>query len=83
MAIITTNVIGETFNMAYGWREYLMDIYYELTKALVKDIEPHFGQDCAGDIKQSNTDISKARRLQSYASKYDFVKGLAEAIESF
>ena len=53
----------------------------DLTKALCKDIEPHFGPDRAGDIKHSNADISKAKRLLGYDPQYDFAKGLAEAIE--
>ena len=36
---------GEVFNVAYGGREYLIDIYHDLTKALGKDIEPIFGPD--------------------------------------
>ena len=72
---------GEVFNVAYGGREYLIDIYYDLTKALGKDIEPIFGHDRAGDIKHSNADISKAKRLLGYDPQYDFAKGLAEAIE--
>ena len=52
---------GEAFNVAYGGREYLIDIYYGLTKALGVDIEPNFGPDRAGDIKHSNADISKAK----------------------
>ena len=72
---------GEAFNVAYGGREYLIDIYYELTKALGKDIEPHFGPDRAGDIKHSNADISKARKLLGYDPEYDFARGLAEAID--
>ena len=72
---------GEAFNVAYGGREYLIDIYYDLTKALGKNIEPHFGPDRAGDIKHSNADISKAQRLLGYDPQYDFANGLAEAIE--
>ena len=72
---------GEAFNIAYGGREYLIDIYYDLIKALGKKIEPHFGPNRAGDIKHSNADISKAKRLLGYAPQYDFAKGLAEAIE--
>ena len=72
---------GEAFNVAYGGREYLIDIYYDLTKALNKDLEPNFGPDRAGDIKHSNADISKARRLLGYDPQYNFAKGLAEAIE--
>ncbi len=71
---------GRAYNIAYGGREYLIDIYYTLTKALGKDIEPNFGPDRKGDIKHSNADISAARELLGYAPDYDFAKGLNEAI---
>lgn len=71
---------GQAFNIAYGGREYLIDIYHTLTKALGKDIEPHFGPDRKGDIKHSNADISKAKELLGYAPEYDFARGLNEAI---
>ncbi|MBQ5825442.1 MAG: SDR family oxidoreductase [Clostridia bacterium] len=71
---------GEAFNVAYGGREYLIDIYYSLTKALGVDIEPNFGPDRAGDIKHSNADISKAKALLGYDPDYDFDSGLEQAI---
>ncbi|MBE7100551.1 MAG: SDR family oxidoreductase [Clostridiales bacterium] len=71
---------GRAYNIAYGGREYLIDIYYTLTKALEKDIEPNFGPDRKGDIKHSNADISAARELLGYDPDYDFAKGLNEAI---
>lgn len=72
---------GEVFNIAYGGREYLIDIYHSLTKALGKDIEPIFGPERPGDIKHSNADISKANCLLGYHPEYDFERGLNEAIE--
>ncbi len=72
---------GNAFNVAYGGREYLIDIYYDLCKALGKDVEPNFGPDRAGDIKHSNADISKAKKLLGYDPEYDFAKGIALAIE--
>ena len=71
---------GRAYNIAYGGREYLIDIYYTLTKALDKDIQPNFGPDRKGDIKHSNADISAARELLGYEPDYDFAKGLNEAI---
>ena len=71
---------GRAYNIAYGGREYLIDIYYTLTKALEKDIEPNFGPDRKGDIKHSNADISAAKELLGYDADYDFAKGLNEAI---
>lgn len=72
---------GQVFNIAYGGREYLIDIYYALTRSLNKKIEPVFGPERQGDIKHSNADISKARNLLGYDPQYDFERGLHEAIE--
>ena len=71
---------GQAFNVAYGGREYLIDIYYTLTKALGKDIEPIFGPDRKGDIKHSNANIQKAKDMLGYDPDYDFARGLNEAI---
>ena len=62
---------GEAYNIAYGGREYLIDIYYSLAKALGKDIEPCFGPERAGDIRHSNADISKASKMLGYEPDYD------------
>lgn len=72
---------GNAFNIAYGGREYLIDIYHSLTRALGKDIEPNVGPDRAGDIKHSNADISKAREMLGYDPDYDFDSGLKLAID--
>lgn len=72
---------GNAFNIAYGGREYLIDIYHSLTRALGKNIEPNFGPDRAGDIKHSNADISKAREMLGYDPDYDFDSGLKLAID--
>ncbi len=79
--LASSEAAGQAFNIAYGGREYLIDIYYDLCKALGKEVEPNFGPDRAGDIKHSNADISKARELLGYAPDYDFAKGIALAIE--
>ena len=72
---------GQAFNIAYGGREYLNDIYKTLVEALGKDIEPLYGPERPGDIRHSNADISQARRLLGYDPEYDFARGLREAIE--
>lgn len=72
---------GEAFNIAYGGREYLNDIYHSLTEALDVDIEPNYGPDRKGDIKHSNADISKARRLLGYDPSWSFDLGIQAAIE--
>ena len=71
---------GQAYNIAYGGREYLLDIYYGLTEALGLNVEPNFGPDRAGDIKHSNADISKARRFLGYDPDWDFQRGIQAAI---
>lgn len=72
---------GEAFNIAFGGREYLIDIYYGLTKALGVNIEPNYGPDRAGDIKHSNADITKAREMLGYNPEWSFDRGIEAAIE--
>ena len=72
---------GNAFNIGYGGREYLIDIYHDLCKALGKEVEPQFGPTRAGDIRDSNADISKARNLLGYDPEYDFAQGIALAID--
>lgn len=79
--LASSDAAGEAFNVAYGGREYLIDIYYGLTKALGKDVEPNFGPDRKGDIKHSNADISKAKELLGYDPEYSFERGIQLAIE--
>ena len=72
---------GQAYNIAYGGREYLIDIYYGLTKALGVNVEPNFGPDRAGDIKHSNADISKAKKMLGYDPEYSFEDGIKLAID--
>lgn len=81
-----SSAAGETFNIAYGGREYILNIYYSLVDALeIKDkhglrLEPKFGPARAGDIKHSNADIEKAKKMIGYDPDWSFKKGICEAI---
>jgi UDP-N-acetylglucosamine/UDP-N-acetylgalactosamine 4-epimerase len=71
---------GQAYNIAFGGREYLIDIYNELCNALGKDITPKFGPDRIGDIKHSNADISRAKKYLDFDSDWSFKRGIKEAI---
>ena len=71
---------GEAFNVAYGGREFLLDIYSGLCEALNIERDPVFGPPRAGDIRHSNADISKARSLLGYDPQWSFDRGIKEAI---
>ena len=80
-SLADSSAAGEAYNVAYGGREVLIDIYYELCRALGIEREPVFGPDRAGDIKHSNADISKAREKLGYDPEFDFAKGIKLAID--
>lgn len=77
----SSEVAGEAFNIAYGGREYLIDVYNSLCKALGKDIKPIFGPDRKGDIKHSNADISKAKKMLDYDPSWSFELGINAVID--
>ncbi len=76
-----SSAAGEAYNIAYGGREYLNDIYKGLVEALGVSIEPIYGPDRAGDIKHSNADISKAREFLDYNPEWSFEWGIKAAID--
>ncbi|WDF25222.1 SDR family oxidoreductase [Fusobacterium nucleatum] len=72
---------GEAFNIAYGGRETLNNLYRKLSQLLSKEIEPIYKEERKGDIKHSNADISKAREFLKYEPKYSMDRGLELTIE--
>src|SRR5690554_4137208 len=72
---------GEAYNIAYGGRETLNDVYKTLTKLLNKDIEPIYGKDRPGDIKHSNASVNKAINNFNYNPHISFQEGLEKSIE--
>ena len=72
---------GEAYNIAYGGRERLIDIYWLLAKELGANVEPIYGPDRKGDIKHSNADISKAKKMLGYDPEWSFHAGIKDAIE--
>ncbi|MEQ8235741.1 MAG: SDR family oxidoreductase [Syntrophomonadaceae bacterium] len=77
----SSEAAGQSYNIANGAQEFLLDVYYELCRALHKEIEPKFAPDRPGDIKHSNADITKAREWLNYDPDFDFAGGLKLAID--
>ncbi|MGP9043569.1 SDR family oxidoreductase [Cytobacillus kochii] len=72
---------GQAYNIAYGGRVFLIDIYMQLLDVLGKDIQPTFGPERKGDIKHSNADISLARKKLNYNPEWSFEQGILAAID--
>lgn len=73
--------VGEVYNIAYGGQVNLLDLYNKIRSLLRKDINPVFGPERAGDIKHSNADIEKARKLLGYDPDYNFEAGIELAAD--
>ncbi len=73
--------LGEVFNIAYGGRVCLDDLYWKVCKLLEVSIQPVYGPERPGDIKHSDADISKAKKILGYHPEYDVDRGLEKAIE--
>jgi len=80
--LASKEAIGRVYNIAYGGRETLLDIYHAISKALNVNIKPLFSNPRAGDIKHSNADIGLANKFLDYEPQWDFVKGLENYFQS-
>ena len=74
---------GQVFNVAYGQRTSLKELYQVIARLLDSDIEPNFLLARAGDVKDSFADISKARELLGYQPQHPINSGLAKAVEFY
>lgn len=72
---------GQAYNIGAGGREYLIDVYHDICDALGVHVEPDFGPSRAGDIRDSNADISKAKMNLGYDPQFDFEHGIKLAID--
>ncbi|MBN3489971.1 SDR family oxidoreductase [Acholeplasma equirhinis] len=75
------DAFGKAFNIAFGSRITLIEMYNIISQKLNKTIEPFFTQERRGDIRHSLADISAAKQLLKYDPQYDFLKGITESID--
>jgi nucleoside-diphosphate-sugar epimerase len=72
---------GEIINVATAGRISLNELF-ETTRALVgASVEPVYGPPRAGDVRDSQADISKAKRLLGYEPIVSFEEGLRRTLE--
>lgn len=72
---------GEAFNIAYGERFTINQMYSMLCKHLGVSIEADYGDERTGDIKHSLADIQKAKRLLDYQPDWSFSEGFEKAVD--
>ena len=70
-------------HIAVGDRTSLNDLFNILKEEAGSDIEPEYGPDRAGDIRDSLADISKAERLLGYKPQVRIREGLRQTLDWF
>ena len=72
---------GEVINVATGGRISLNQLFRVIRDLVKSDLEPVYKETRAGDVRDSQADISKARRLLGYEPTASFEDGLARTVE--
>ncbi len=73
-------VSGEVLNLANGGRISLMDLVRSLQIVMKTEIAPTFGPPRAGDVRDSQADNFKARKLLGYEPAVSFEEGLRRTV---
>lgn len=81
------NVAGQVYNVAVGERISLNDLFFMIRDGLsshrqdLATVTPEYGEFRPGDVRHSQADTSKIRRLLGYEPTHDVRSGLREALE--
>ena len=76
---------NEVYNVAVGDRTTLNQLFFALQTALAANhvnylSQPQYRDFRAGDVRHSQADISKAKRLLGYCPQFNLVAGIAQAM---
>jgi len=80
-AATAPNAAGEVINLAVGGRISLLELVRALQVIFKSDLEPTFGPEREGDVKDSQADIFRARQLLAFEPMVPFDDGLRQTVE--
>jgi UDP-glucose 4-epimerase len=80
LAIQSTSPTGLTCNIASGDRHTLLDLLAAIAKTVERPVEPTFGPSRAGDIQDSQADITLARETLGFEPAVPFAEGVARTV---
>jgi nucleoside-diphosphate-sugar epimerase len=75
------NVAGQMMNLATGGRISLNELLRTMNRIQGTDLTAIYEEPRAGDVRDSQADISKARRLLGYAPIVDLEQGLCRTLD--
>jgi nucleoside-diphosphate-sugar epimerase len=80
-AVEAPKAAGEVINVATNGRISLNDLWKAMTRIVGADITPIYGDPRAGDVRDSQADITKARAILGYAPIVSLEEGLRKTID--
>jgi len=82
-ALFTENesAFNEVYNIAFGERTTLLEVYDIIKNIAGSSLEPNFGPARQGDVKHSHADISKAKNYLGYNPQTNIREGLEIAFK--
>jgi nucleoside-diphosphate-sugar epimerase len=80
-AALAPGVSGEVINVATSGRVSLNELFTTVRTLVNASVEPKYGPPRAGDVRDSQADITKAKRLLGYTPSVSFEDGLAHTVE--
>jgi UDP-glucose 4-epimerase len=83
LAADAPNVAGRTINAADGRSIDLLKLLELLNKLLGADVKPDFAPARIGDVRESQADITLARKLLGYEPQINFEEGLRRSIDYY
>lgn len=83
LAADAPNVAGRTINAADGRSIDLLMLLAALNRQLGLDVKANFAPARQGDVRESQADITLARRLLNYEPQVDFEEGLRRSIDYY
>ena len=72
---------GEVINVATGGRISLNQLFRTMRRMIGSSVEPKYAEPRAGDVRDSQADIAKAKRLLGYEPTVSFEDGLQRTVD--
>ena len=81
LAASAPGIGGQVINVATGGRISLNDLYWTLAGLVGSTTKPLYAETRAGDVRDSQADIAKARELIGYEPTVSFEEGLRVTLD--
>jgi len=83
LACSTPDIDGEVFNIAYGTKTSINQIYANLSTLMGRKIAAQYEPPRAGDVRHTLADLTRARELLGYRPTTDIAAGLDKTVRWF